>query len=256
MFVGDRHFLAHGAFDTVNGGDFTGDLCNDSHTFRVTGFEQFLYTGKTLGDVTGTGTGYTAGVEGTHGQLCTGFTDGLCGHDAHSFADFHVLAGGHVPAIALAADAQCGFAGEGRPDVHACDTGIHDFRNGIIDELVAFDDDFSGVRIQDILLGVPAGQTVLQAFDDGVGLAVHQVFHPVAGIRSAVIFLDDHILCHVHQTPGQITGFRCFQGGIGQTFPHTVGGQEEFTYVQAFTEAGVDGDLDDGGNKLSGADLP
>ncbi len=252
VFVGDGDFLTHGAFDTVNGRDLAGDLCNDRNTLRVTGFEQFLDTGKTLCDVTGTGTGHTTGVECTHGQLGTRFTDGLRSHDADRFTHFDVLARGHVPAIALPADALGGFACEGRADVQTLDACIDDLlRNGIVDELVALDDDLPGFGIQHILLGVTSGQTVLQAFDDGVGLAVHQVFHPVTGICAAVVFLDDDILCHIHQTTGQVSGFRCLQSGIGQTLPHTVGGQEEFTYVQTFTEAGVDGHLDDRGHKLA-----
>ncbi len=56
--------------------------------------------------------GHTTGVERTQRQLCTGFTDGLCGNDAHSLTDVHHAAGSQVAAITLDADALVAFAGQ------------------------------------------------------------------------------------------------------------------------------------------------
>ncbi len=78
------------------------------------GLEQLLHTGKTLGDVAA---GHAAGVEGTHGQLSTGLTDGLGGDDADRLTGAHALAGGQVDAVALGADAAVGVAGQDGADL-------------------------------------------------------------------------------------------------------------------------------------------
>ena len=49
------------------------------------GFEQLFNSGKTLGNI-GCGCN-TAGVEGSHGQLGTGLTDGLGCDDTYGFTD-------------------------------------------------------------------------------------------------------------------------------------------------------------------------
>src|SRR5699024_11482243 len=64
-------------------------------------FEQLGHTRQTLGDVVRAR--HTTGVEGTHGQLGTGLTDGLCGDDADGLADVHQLPGGQAAAVALRA---------------------------------------------------------------------------------------------------------------------------------------------------------
>ena len=70
---------------------------------RLTCFEQFFDTRKTLGDIV---TGNTAGVERTHGELCTRFTDGLSSDDTNCFTDFNFSLVSQVTAIALDADAE------------------------------------------------------------------------------------------------------------------------------------------------------
>ena len=77
------------------------------------GLEQFLNTGKTLGDIAA---GQTAGVEGTHGQLGTGLADGLGRDDADRLAGADRLLGGQVHAVALGAHAAVGLAGQNGAD--------------------------------------------------------------------------------------------------------------------------------------------
>ena len=50
-------------------------------------------------------TGDTAGMEGTHGQLSTGLTDGLCGDNTDRLAQTDRLAVGHIGNVAACADA-------------------------------------------------------------------------------------------------------------------------------------------------------
>ena len=96
-------------------------------------------------------------MECTHGQLCAWFTNGLRGHDADRFASFRQLAGRHVAAIALAADAVGAFAGKRIPDISLGDAGIdHALRHRFIHIGIRFDQNFTGVRINDRILAVTA----------------------------------------------------------------------------------------------------
>ena len=74
--------------------------------FGFAAFKQLLNAGKTLCNILCAGD--TAGVEGSHGQLRTGFADGLSRDDADRLADCDRLAVGKVGAVALLADAVLG----------------------------------------------------------------------------------------------------------------------------------------------------
>ena len=65
----------------------------------------------------------TAGVEGTHGELCARLADRLRGDDADRLADGNRRAVCKVRAVALGADAALRFAGEHRTDFDAFYTG-------------------------------------------------------------------------------------------------------------------------------------
>src|SRR5699024_5810788 len=62
----------------------SGKLCDDRKSLRLSRLEELLHTGKTLRDVIACN---TAGMEGTHGKLCTRLTDGLCCNDTDSLSD-------------------------------------------------------------------------------------------------------------------------------------------------------------------------
>ncbi|MPN38556.1 hypothetical protein SDC9_186080 [bioreactor metagenome] len=64
-------------------------------------------------------------MEGTHGQLCTGLTDGLCGDDAHRFADDHRAAVGKVCTVAFGTAAMFGAAAQYAAQLHLFDAGVH-----------------------------------------------------------------------------------------------------------------------------------
>ena len=72
-----------------------------------TSFEELLHTWKTTRNVAT----HTTEVEGTHGQLGTWLANGLCSHNAHGLADFHLLAGRHRASVAGGAQAGCGGTG-------------------------------------------------------------------------------------------------------------------------------------------------
>ena len=92
-------------------GDFGNavDFGDQSLSFGRPGFKQLFYPGQTGGDIQ---TDDTAGMEGTQGQLGTGFTDTLGGDDADGGIGFYQLAAGQVSAVAHLADAPAGLAGQ------------------------------------------------------------------------------------------------------------------------------------------------
>ncbi|MNO06001.1 hypothetical protein D3C81_2275990 [compost metagenome] len=57
-------------------------------------------------------------MEGTHGQLGTGLTDGLGSDDADCFAYLNRLSGSHVGTVTLGADTQMGFTGQNGTDLY------------------------------------------------------------------------------------------------------------------------------------------
>ena len=77
------------------------DFCDNGKSFRFSCLKKLLDTGKTLCDIT---TGNTTGMECTHGQLCTGLTDGLGSNNTDSLTDLNGLTRSHVSAVALSAD--------------------------------------------------------------------------------------------------------------------------------------------------------
>ena len=66
------------------GDDFSVGLADFCDTLRLSRLEKLLYSRKTLCDVS---SGYSSGVEGSHGQLSSRFSDGLGGGDSHGLAD-------------------------------------------------------------------------------------------------------------------------------------------------------------------------
>ena len=113
-------------------GDLTAALfLLDPHDARVagqhggtlggTGLEQLDDAGQAVGDVL---TDDAAGVEGTHGQLSPGLTDGLGGDDADRLAELDHQAGGQRLAVAGDTDAMLGLAGQHRAGADPVDGGI------------------------------------------------------------------------------------------------------------------------------------
>ena len=187
----------------------------------------------------------TADVEGTHCQLSTGFTDGLCGDDTEGITGHGLTVAGKVAAVALDADAMSGIAGQSGTDQHALDAAFVDEIDHSRSEFFTGGDDETAVVVSgvtDILSGETAEDTVFErqdnfvTFDDGAG--------PDTAGGSAVFFAADDVLSDVHQTAGHVTGVSRFQSGVSQTLTGTVGGDEVFQHGQTFTEVGDNGPFD------------
>ena len=94
----------------------------------------------------------------------------------------------------------------------------------------------------DVVDRITAEQTLTQRLDDLV--AFLDVLDPDALGRAAVVLADDDILRNVYQTAGQVTGVCGTKRGIGHALSSAAGRDEVFEGGQAFTEVGLDRDLD------------
>ena len=69
--------------------NMSAEFCDNSKALRLTCLKKLLYTRKTLCDIL---TCNTAGMESSHGKLCTGLTDRLCCYDTYRLAYLYKLA--------------------------------------------------------------------------------------------------------------------------------------------------------------------
>ena len=164
----------------------------------------------------------TTDVEGTHGELCTRFTDGLSSDNTHCFTEVDRRAACQIAAIAFATDAFFGFTGKHRANHHRFNAAlINGFDCFLIDQLAGFHDQFFSRWVQHILRRCTAKDFISQrnqhfaTFNDGFG---NDAF-----FGAAIIDGNDAILRHIHQTAGEVTGVCGFQRRIGQAFTRPVG---------------------------------
>ena len=91
-------------------------------------------------------------MERTKSQLCTWFTDSLCGNHTDSLTKLNHLGGGKVTAVTLAAYTLLTLTGEHRTDLNHLDTCL---LNGVSlvlgDLLTGCDNHLIGMRIDNIV---------------------------------------------------------------------------------------------------------
>src|ERR1019366_8456161 len=186
----------------------------------------------------------TADVEGTHGQLGAGFADGLRRDHADRFAALHQPPGGQVASVARHADAALGFAGQYGADFDTLDTGCLNGRRQFFGDLLVDADDHVALIVALIFQHDAVAQSLddFAGFDDGL--------HVDAFGGAAIVFADDHVLRHVHQAAREVARIGRLQRGVRQTLAGAVGGDEVLQDVEAFTEIGRDGGLDDLARRL------
>ena len=186
------------------------NLGDHRQALGLTGLEDFHHTGKALGNIVRTG--HAAGVEGTHGKLGARLADGLGRDDAHCLADVHRAAGGQVGAIALGAYAALAAAGKYAAALDGLDPCGDDLIPYVIgDQLVAADDQLTGIGVVHVLCGIPAQQPVAQGLHHVVAIQDGGDGHALGAFApalAAVLLPDDHVLRYVHQTAGQIARVR------------------------------------------------
>src|SRR5487761_1331540 len=214
------------------------DLADRGHALGDTGLEQLLDSRQAVRDVRA---GDTAGVERTHGQLGTGLTDGLRGHDAHGLAHVHPLARGERATVALGADADLRLADQDveRPD--RLDARLDEAVDQRLCGVIANLGEDRAVHL-DVLGDAAPGAGVLdvvQLAQGAVGAPLGNL-HREPPVRAAVLLADDDVLRHVHQAPGQVPGVRGAQRGVGQALAGAVRRDEVLDHGQPLAERGLD----------------
>ena len=166
---------------------------NDRKTLRLSGLKQLLDTGKTLCDIV---TGHASGMEGTHGKLCSRFSDRLRRNDADSLTDLDRFSGRHVGAVALGANTVLALAGQDRTDLHALQrislfihASFHDtLRAPRSNHMIRLYKNIAFL-ILDVITGETTCNTLLQTFD--LFVSIHECFYIHA--RNLFFFLVDTV---------------------------------------------------------------
>ena len=230
--------------DHLTGGDMsnTADLGHDRGLLGCSRLEELFDTGKTLRNI---GTCDTTGVEGSHRQLGTGLTDCLCGDDTDGFTDIDQLVERQVSTVAVCADTVSCMTLQQRTDIYLIDTGLNDrLRLCVGDHGVILNDDLTRDGVNNGTDGETADDTVVQRLKDVLILLIDDGGDPLTLGGITLLFSDDNVLRNVNQTAGQITGVCGTQSGIGQRLTGTTGTHEVLQDLHAFTEVGLDRDLD------------
>ena len=112
----------------------------------------------------------------------------------------------------------------------------------LVDLFAAGRQQFPGDGIVDVIQHDPAQYPVSQRLHDV--LAFFQGADFDAADRTAVRLVDDHVLRHVHQPPGEVSGVGGLEGRVRESLAPAVTGGEILEYRQSFLEIGQDGRFD------------
>ena len=174
-------------------------------------------------------------MEGTQGQLGTRFADGLGGDNTHGFAFLNHAVGGQVAAIAFGADTVFRLAGEHRTDFDALDRRLFDFLGNLFGDFFArVNEDFAREGVLHIVHRNTAEDTLRKRSDNL--FVVFELGAYETTQRAAVFFVDNHIVGHIDETTGEVSGVGRLQGRIGKTFTGTVGRDEVFQHRKSLLE--------------------
>ena len=184
--------------------------------------------------------GNTSRVEGAHGELRSRFADGLRGDDAHRRSDLDFLSGSQIPPVAAGAHPLPLFAHKRGPDPQRLHAGrIHRRGNIVADDLARREQHLALARQHDVFQRGSAANALAQRLDDLIAFLDGGDLDPLSG--AAVNPADDDVLRHVHEPPGQISGVRRPERGVGKALARTVGGDEVLQHRQPLVEVGLDG---------------
>src|SRR5699024_2551494 len=138
-------------------------FANNGFSFWITRFELLLNTRQTLCNIIAS---YTTGMERSHRQLRSWFTDGLSSDNTNRFAYFNFFTCSKVPAVALLAYTMFCIALEDRADGHFFNTCFHNlFSLVFCYDFIGSDDDFAGFRMCDFIKCRSADYSIKQRFD-------------------------------------------------------------------------------------------
>ena len=200
--------------------------------------KQLFDTGKTLCNIASC---HTAGVERSHRQLRTGFTDGLCGNDTDRLTDIDRLAGCKVRAVAMCADTVFGMALNDCTDINLLDScRDNSVCLFLADHFVVTDNNLTGCGIHDLADCISAHDTVNQRLQYILVFLVDNFVDPCTLCGITLFLTDNHFLRNIHQTSGQVTGVRGTKCGIGQGLTRRTRSHEVLHDIHTFTEVGFD----------------
>ena len=183
-------------------------------------------------------------MERTQRQLCTRLTDGLRGNHAHSLTLLNHTAGGKVTSVTFGTHALLGFTGQYGTDFNTLNRRVLNLLcNGFGDFLTARNKQLAGCGMNNIMYGYTSQDTFVQRSDGFIVVLQSRTNQPAE--CAAVFFIDNHIVRHVHQTTGEVSGIRRLQSGIGKTLTGTMGGDEVLQHRQTFLKVGKNRVLDD-----------
>src|SRR5262249_819716 len=188
--------------------------------------------------------GRAADVEGAHRELRARLADGLGRDDADGQAHLRAAAAREVHAVAGAADAVAGLAGQRAAHAHLLVAERLDAPRDLEgDELVLLDDDLVRDHVHDRVPRHAAADLLRQRDVDLVALHHGALGHAVD--RAAVQLADHDVLGHVRELAGQVARVRGLERGVRQALARAVRGAEVLQHAQALAEIALDGRLDD-----------
>ena len=223
--------------------DCTRNFRKYRHNFRMTYFEKFLNSGKTLSDVTAAARN-TAGVERSHRQLRTGFAYRLCRDDSDGFADVYGLGGCKVFTVASCADTVFAAAAENGTNLNSCNARRGNslrVRFGHRSFAVFCNYNFACGRVNYVVNGESAEKSCFKRLDLFVSLA--DFGNPNARRRAAVVVSDDNVLRNIDKSSCQVTGVCGTERRVRLTFTRTSRRDEVFKNGKTFTEVRSDGNF-------------
>src|SRR5690606_2243583 len=148
--------------------------------------------------------GSTTNVERTECKLCTRFTDRLCSDDSDSFTGVYHLACRQVAAVALSTATYARLASEQRTNFNFFDARLFDLLRDLVSDFrVRGTDQFIRDRIVYVVNRYTSENTLRQWLNDV--FIVFQCSDLQTTQRTAVVFGDHKVLCHIHKTTGQVT---------------------------------------------------
>ena len=186
----------------------------------------------------------SSGVEGPQGQLGSRLPDRLGSDNPYCFAFLDEAVLGHVEAVAFGTDPFGCLAGSRGTHDDRTDTRIaDDFGRFFINQRPFTQQHFIGHRVNHILSHNAAIHAIGQRLNQLITDADLGDFDPFVGTTVFHAYFD--VLGDINELTGQVTGVGGLEGGIGQTFPRSVGGDEVLQHIEPFTEVGRNRRLND-----------
>ncbi len=140
-------------------------------------------------------------MESPHRQLRSRFANRLSRNDSHGFTAVHRMATRQITAVAHGADAVTGLAGDGRTHPDPIDSqALHFLNQFFIQQGVGFDDQLARGGVGDGFSQHAPQNPFPQRFQNIAAFHDRRQGQSMGG--PTVQFQNDHILRHIHQTPG------------------------------------------------------